>query len=159
MIKRFETRPLTPLEHVAQKHTSLMNEHPNMYFELASTRMTGACAWLTTEDVEDNVSREVIGMTGGDDLVDAVAEISGNSSDELDVLKELTEYYENVVNAYPYAYFIFYAKPKEGWVLKISTHTKVTDDNFKLLVSVTTDNMYDTLSKGLEQALASNYER
>jgi hypothetical protein len=149
MIKKFTGKATTPLELLAETHTKMMAEHPNMYFELAELRSTGSCAWLTTEDVDDNYSRSVIAKAGGDNLVDAVAQLVDVKGDELPDLIALNERFSDLVSIYPYAYFFLYAKPNDGWVLKISTHHVSSSKDYSLLVSVVTDNVYDTLAQGL----------
>lgn len=151
MIKKFEGPQVTPLEIIAAKHSQLMNKYPNMYFELAQMRHTDPMAWLTTEDVEDNPKRTVISCQSDDSLIGSLKLLADSGANELPALIELSELFDDLINSKPYAYFFFYAKPKEGWVLKISTHHTVKHKQYKLLVSVTTDNMYDTLNQALEK--------
>ena len=151
MIKLFTKTPKTPMEVLAACHSQLMTEHPNMYFELAEMRGTGPNAWLTTEDVDDNHERKVIEHNVGDTLIDALSNMARTTFEELPEITELSHLFAELVEYNSYAYFFLYVKPKEGWVLKISTHHTIGHDQYELLVSVTTDNLYDTINQGLEE--------
>jgi hypothetical protein len=153
MFQLFSKKPQTPLEIVAARHTKLMTLHPNMYFELAETRRSGCCAWLTSEDIGDNSNRTVISIAGGSSLVDTIANLAKNSNVELSEMTQLNTLFSALYDSHNYACFLLYAKPKEGWVLNISTHHTVGHNQYELLVSVTTNNMHDTLTEGLHALL------
>lgn len=146
-----------PLETIAQRHSALSEEYPKVFFKLTSNGQTGAVASLATECVNENPDRIIIKRCTGENLLDALRNMSKSKAKENRKIVNLVKRYRKVESQYDCSEFQLFVNKKNGWNLVVSSHLNQEHAQHKVITHVQANNMHDVLERGISQLIKAGY--
>jgi hypothetical protein len=135
---------------MTETYNSLLGQYPEGYIEVAFTRHTGFNGWLTTADRDYNPSRDVLMNVAGEDMIDAMQNLTDFKGDVTADLALLSGEVTELLEEYPYLYMVLHANPYQGWQLKLSNQTDKEHFQYKHFFSVSALTLDGVLALGVK---------